>query len=152
MKKKGYIFIETIVVLIVVIVSLSLVLSSYSLVISRSKLKKYYNRTNDIYLLYYISQLIDNNIMISESGFYVEISDENCTDSAPFISCIALENAKDNNIKSIAIINDKTEINADMNNTMKEYIKQLNGETKYLVAEFCTAESEYYYASVQIGE
>lgn len=57
MKKKGFILLETIVVLMVVTLSLSILLASYSLITRKTNEKLYYDKTSDIYLLYSISRL-----------------------------------------------------------------------------------------------
>ena len=57
MKKDGFVFIESIVVLVVVALSLAMLLSSYSLVSRKTKEKEFYDRASDKYLLYAISTL-----------------------------------------------------------------------------------------------
>lgn len=57
MNKKGFVFVESIVVLVVVALSLAMMISSYSLVSRKTKEKEYYNRASDKYLLYSISNL-----------------------------------------------------------------------------------------------
>ncbi len=57
MKKNGFVFIESIVVLVVVALSLAMLTSSYSLVKRKTQEKEYYNKASDKYLLYSISNL-----------------------------------------------------------------------------------------------
>ena len=57
MKKNGFIFIESIVVLVVVALSLAMLISSYSLVTRKTKEKEMYDKASDKYLLYAISNL-----------------------------------------------------------------------------------------------
>lgn len=57
MNKKGFVFVESIVVLVVVALSLAMLISSYSLVTRKLKEKEYYDKASDKYLLYAISNL-----------------------------------------------------------------------------------------------
>ena len=57
MKKNGFVFIESIVVLVVVALSLAMMISSYSLVSRKTKEKEYYNKASDKYLLYSVSSV-----------------------------------------------------------------------------------------------
>ena len=57
MKKKGFVFVESIVVLMVVALSLTVLISSYSLVTRKTKEKEHYDKASDKYLLYAISKL-----------------------------------------------------------------------------------------------
>jgi len=57
MKKNGFVFVESIVVLVVVALSLSMLISSYSLVSRKTKEKENYDKASDKYLLYAISNL-----------------------------------------------------------------------------------------------
>ena len=57
MKKNGFVFVESIIVLMVVALSMAMLLSSYSLVQRKTKEKEYYDKSSDKYLLYAISNL-----------------------------------------------------------------------------------------------
>ena len=61
MKKKGFVFVESIVVLVVVALSLTVLISSYSLVSRKTKEKEHYDKASDKYLLYAISKLGTND-------------------------------------------------------------------------------------------
>lgn len=61
MKKNGFVFIESVVVLVVVALSLAMLISSYSLITRKTKEKEYYNKASDKYLLYSISNLGTND-------------------------------------------------------------------------------------------
>lgn len=62
MKKNGFVFIESVVVLVVVALSLTMLIASYSLVSRKTKEKEDYNRTSDKYLIYNISTLGTNDL------------------------------------------------------------------------------------------
>ncbi len=57
MKKDGFVFVESIVVLVVVALSLAMLISSYSLVTRKTKEKEKYDKTSDKYLVYVLSKL-----------------------------------------------------------------------------------------------
>lgn len=57
MRKKGFVFLETIIILMLVTVALTTMLASYTLVTTKSYEKQYYDRISDKYLLYAISNL-----------------------------------------------------------------------------------------------
>ena len=61
MKKNGFVFVESIVVLVVVALSLTMMISSYSLIARKTKEKEYYNKASDKYLLYNINKLGTND-------------------------------------------------------------------------------------------
>ena len=62
MKKDGFVFLESVVVLVVVALSLTMLIASYSLVARKTKEKEDYNRTSDKYLVYNISNLGTNDL------------------------------------------------------------------------------------------
>lgn len=58
--KKGFVFIETIIVLMIVTMSLTLLFASYTLIKTKSQEKENYDKISDKYLLYAISNLGTN--------------------------------------------------------------------------------------------
>lgn len=58
--KKGFVFIETIIVLMIVTLSLTLLFASYTLIRTKSQEKESYDKISDKYLLYAISNLGTN--------------------------------------------------------------------------------------------
>ena len=63
MNKKGFIFVESIIVLMVVALSVAMLIASYSLISRKTKEKENYDKASDKYLLYAISNMgtDDNN-------------------------------------------------------------------------------------------
>lgn len=57
MKKNGFVFVESVVVLVIVALSLAMLISSYSLVTRKTKEKEKYDKTSDKYLVYVLSKL-----------------------------------------------------------------------------------------------
>lgn len=62
MKKDGFVFVESVVVLVVVALSLAMLISSYSLVTRKTKEKEKYDKTSDKYLVYVLSKLGTDDI------------------------------------------------------------------------------------------
>ena len=62
MNKKGFAFVETVLVLTIVTLSLTLLLSSYSLITRKTKEKENYDKGSDKYLLYSILNSGVNNV------------------------------------------------------------------------------------------
>ena len=56
-EKNGFVFVESVVVLVVVALSLSMLISSYALVKRKTQEKEYYDKASDKYLLYSLSNL-----------------------------------------------------------------------------------------------
>ena len=62
MKKNGFVFVESVIVLVVVALSLAMLISSYSLVKRKTQETEYYDKASDKYLLYSISNLGTDDI------------------------------------------------------------------------------------------
>ena len=71
MRKKGFVFLETIIILMLVTVALTTMLASYTLVTTKSYEKQYYDRISDKYLLYAIS-----NLGTTQKDNYQKIADQ----------------------------------------------------------------------------
>ena len=167
--KKGFIFIETIVVLMVVILSLTMLLSSYSLVVRRNNINKYYNRPNEVYALYYIIKLgtTDTNNYISPlTEFYVNSSTCSSVMGSYLSDCGTV--LSDMNIQYLGIINSVSEEldnPSRYSNGVIEFLKHMQKEESTLTDEgtYVTntihyaigvfkINNKYYYASVPIDE
>ena len=86
MKKDGFVFVESVTVLIVVALSLTMSLSSYELLSSKSKQRKYYDLASDKYLLWTLNELgnktgssYQNNMVASSRGYYATKTYDNGT-------------------------------------------------------------------------
>ena len=93
MKKNGFVFIESIVVLMVVALSVAMLMSSYTLIARKTKEKENYDKASDKYLLYAIANLgtdskcnygvdcvsINSNDPISKTEFAA--SKDNCNNT-----------------------------------------------------------------------
>lgn len=154
--KKGYIFVETIAVLVVVTIAVSMLLINYTLIMKRTTIKKYYNRPNDIYALYtvmnYETDSEDNYITNNETSWWTSRGSCNSSPLKNYMdNCESL--LKDMDIIYIGIINDVENIDYNKydNGTINyiEYLadKEVNNENVYACAVFYI-DNEYYYSSI----
>lgn len=168
MNKKGFMFIESITVLLVVVLSLTLLISSYSLVTRKSKENEYYDLPSDKYLLYVIGNLGENSEPYGAESFVA--TKNNCESfmSNRISNCKELFNTNTNGLqlyKYIIIHNLNDEL-LNGNITQKEgydsgiieYLKTLkrcknsNDETcsdDYVIGVFYK-NNKYYYVSLKL--
>lgn len=159
--KKGFIFLETIVVLTVVVVSLATVLSTYALVSRKSKLKYYYDNASDIYFLYNLAKLgtTVNNNYVTKNVYFVA-TETNCSSLSYVADCKKIMG--DNNLKKFIYIpelvvflgelkDDKMkQAIEEVGNGTLEYLSRLDSTKGYIVGVFERDEKEHY-ASIIIG-
>ena len=170
MNKKGFIFLETVSILMVVALSLITLLASYTLVYTKSLQHKYYDQPRDLYTLYSVANLIDtsslsDNVIMVSNANSCELNDgkttvlgETINDCSDFMNKI--------NMVTFAVVDD---INAELNkkssetyydNITIEYLKTLprcyeqkctksSKGRKYLLGIF-KREGKYYYASIEV--
>ncbi|MBQ4262737.1 MAG: type II secretion system protein [Bacilli bacterium] len=160
--KKGFIFVETIVILTVVALSLSIVLATYSLITRKSKIKEYYNLSSDLYLIYNISQLGTTNRYNYGTFNDFWINKNTCSDKIGQIITNCSDLFTNNNIQNIGIftnIDDTIKNNTysldtgtiEFLNTLKKYYDEERKQPiKYMVARFYR-NREYYYAALKVG-
>lgn len=144
MKRNGFIFMESLTVLVVTLLATTLLLSSYSLYVRKAKEKESYNLPSDRYQLFNIAKLgRENNYNISESNFIANRREYNAT-SNPY-GCEKtpigerLSDCRqvfiDNNLVYYILINDigeeleKTDITTKYDSGTIEYLKTLKKVT-----------------------
>lgn len=165
MKKNGFIFIESIVVLVIVILSLTLMLSNYYLLIRKSKSNEYYDLPKDKYLLYNIGNLgeKDNPYNAPGGSLSFKATKSNCNNymSNRISNCSQL--FSDTNLEYFIIINNLNTEFSDPNISSKydsptiEYLKTLRRcrdqacteGIGYAVGVF-KRNNEYFYASLEL--
>ena len=141
MSNKGFIFIETVVVLVVLAASLIGLYSTFSSVINNIEKRKQYDNINDVYKVKIIKDLIVNE----PSGTYTIINNSNCTnymnsDCKEVFSELAVSEVliTGNNIQTII------DLDIDIPNTMKEYLKTVNKNEKSIIVRFNRGGKNYY--------
>ena len=61
MRKNGYVFMETVVVICVLSVTLLILYASYAHILRMTKEKVTFDTTDSIYTTYYVKKVLDNN-------------------------------------------------------------------------------------------
>ena len=116
MRKKGFIFLETISILMVVALSLTILLASYTLVYTKAKQHKYYDLPRDLYTLYAVANLVDTSsigsdvVMVSNSSSCEMVDGKYTVLGATIKNCGEFMN--DINMITFAVIDD---INKELN-------------------------------------
>lgn len=170
MRKKGFIFLETISILMVVALSLTILLASYTLVYTKAKQHKYYDLPRDLYTLYAVANLVDTSsigsdvVMVSNSSSCEKVNGKDTVLGVTIENCGEFMN--DINMITFAVIDD---INKELNksatdtyfdNVTIEYLKTLprcyekkctktSPGRKYLLGIF-KRQNKYYYASIEL--
>ena len=174
MKRNGFVFIESVIVLMVVALSLTMLISSYSLITRKTQEKEYYDRASDKYLLYSITNIGVNdecNYNLANScgyeGINLQADEKNCNNTRVgklLYNCS--QTFKDMNIKHIYVVDDiKKELSKDnavekYDNGVIEYMKTLKKcndadsntceePISYMIGVFYRS-GNYYYASLKI--
>lgn len=153
MKNKGFVLMETIVVIVVISIALLTIFSSYSKILSKVKAENKYDTSEYIYLTKYIKNylkktgcsLVANDIYDETNTNFITIKEHYFNNSCGIKD--ALKNSDiivakiyiltdindfDNNIIGVKINNDETYTNVPMKNSqifdayMIDYIKKLN--------------------------
>lgn len=154
MKKKGFVLLETLIVLVVVVVSMLGLFLTYSFVFKNLKQGKHYDNINDVYKLnIFFGVLKDKNPLPStdNSGF-VLIDSSNCTyyfDSN--CSKLYLKVGFDKIIYTSSDLNTILNNPSGLDNTDINYIKKLEHGYSYLIGVY-EKNGEKYYASLKVSE
>lgn len=144
MNKKGFVFLETIIVIVVLSGSLATLYSLMTKITYDIKTRKYYDNISDIYK----TDIIRSNITketITGTNLYIEITKSNCT-SYMTPTCADLLNELEAervviNLKSVGAIS--LEQN-DFPNSMIEYLKTINTNNRYIIVNYKYDEKNYY--------
>lgn len=148
MKKNGFIFVETIVVLTITMVSLILLYRSYVLVINRLEQKTYYDNINDVFRASVIKQMLES---MNFDGDYLVLYPTvgNC-DAYMQLDCAVI--MKELDIRRVYIIKD-TEVIISyptddvITNTLKRYLNTIDNYKYTLIIQ----RGEGFYASLKVG-
>lgn len=121
MKKKGFVLLETISMLLVIVVSLSILLLSYSLIVRNSKSKLYYDKVSDKYMLYSMYE-ITNELLSSVTN----LSISKVIDDLKDIDGINLNIDESNNLYGMIYDYD---VLSNMPNDIGEACKEIRNKT-----------------------
>lgn len=145
--KKGFVFIETIVVLVVLLVSLIGLYNLFSFVMMRGERREIYDNMNDVYKV----NLIYNLFNTLPTGVTVITSDNCTTYMNSYCSSIFSDLLVDTVLITGNNINSLIDSDIDINNTMKEYLKTLKKDEETLVVSFNKGEVMHF-SSLRVGE
>lgn len=171
MKKDGFIFMESLTVLIVVLLSTTMLLSSYSLFVRKSKERENYNFPGDRYLLFNIAQLNASSDEYYKNGGYIanrrdaSSTNLNSCENTPLNDRLSdcKQVFKDNNLVYFIVIKDikqelkRTDITSVYDSGTIEYLKTLKktsnydtGESEGYIVGVFYKNSTYRYASIPL--
>lgn len=149
MTKKGFVFIETIIVIVLLSVGIANMYSLMSNITTDIKTRKYFDNISDLYK----TNIIRNNTNKNLTGStYLEITKDNCT-SYMSSNCNSLLTDLEVERVVINFTNLDNIINSDttLPNSLNEYLKTINSykTNKYIIVNY-KYNNKNYYASLEV--
>lgn len=149
MTKKGFVFIETIIVIVLLSVGIASMYSLMSNITTDIKMRKYFDNISDLYK----TNIIRNNTKKNLTGStYLEITKDNCT-SYMNSNCNSLLTDLEVERVVINFTNLDNIINSDttLPNSLNEYLKTINSykTNKYIIVNY-KYNNKNYYASLEV--
>ena len=150
--KKGFVFVETLVVLVVLLVTVVGMFGMYTRITTDIESRKYYDNVSDLYKTDILRSLVNINSLNSSSSF-IEINKSNCntymnSSCSSVMSSLNVENIYINltNVESMIL----SESNG-LKNSMREYLRTINkdGNVRYIIVSYKYNDKSYY-ASLRI--
>lgn len=149
--KKGFVFLETLIVLTVLLVSVVGMFSMYTKVSTDIENRKYYDNISDLYKTDVVRNYVDISKLNSSSSF-IEVSKSNCSTYMKTNCSLLFDTLRISkvyiNLDSInSMILSST---SGLNNSMREYLKSINKDNKrYIIVNYKYSDKNYY-ASLRI--
>ena len=149
MTKEGFVFIETIIVIVLLSVGIASMYSLMSNITTDIKMRKYFDNISDLYK----TNIIRNNTNKNLTGStYLEITKDNCT-SYRSSNCNSLLTDLEVERVVINFTNLDNIINSDttLPNSLNEYLKTINSykTNKYIIVNY-KYNNKNYYASLEV--
>ena len=149
MNKNGFVFIETIIVIVLLSVGIASMYSLMSNITTDIKMRKYFDNISDLYK----TNIIRNNTNKNLTGStYLEITKDNCT-SYMSSNCNSLLTDLEVERVVISFTNLDNIINSDttLPNSLNEYLKTINSykTNKYIIVNY-KYNNKNYYASLEV--
>lgn len=149
MTKKGFVFIETLIVIVLLSVGIASMYSLMSNITTDIKTRKYFDNISDLYK----TNIIRNNTNKNLTGStYLEITKDNCT-SYMSSNCNSLLTDLEVERVVINFTNLDNIINSDttLPNSLNEYLKTINSykTNKYIIVNY-KYNNKNYYASLEV--
>ena len=153
--KKGFVFIETLIVLAVLSFSLVNIYSMFIKVTTDIEIRKSYDNINDIYKVDVLRSLIDSSTLNSDDT-PINVTSTNCTSYMEEACTNLMQTLNVNNIYISKVEGILLSQNMTIKNTMKEYLKTIDTEKpkRYIIVEFnCdTSGNNCTYASLDMED
>lgn len=149
MTKKGFVFIETIIVIVLLSVGIASMYSLMTNITTDIKSRKYFDNISDLYK----TNIIRDNVSKNLTGTtYLEITKDNCS-SYMTSTCTSLLTDLEVERVVINFTNLDNIINSDttLPNSMNEYLKTINTykTNKYIIVNY-KYNNKNYYASLEV--
>ena len=149
MTKEGFVFIETIIVIVLLSVGIASMYSLMTNITTDIKTRKYFDNISDLYK----TNIIRNNTNKNLTGStYLEITKDNCT-SYMSSNCNSLLTDLEVERVVINFTNLDNIINSDttLPNSLNEYLKTINSykTNKYIIVNY-KYNNKNYYASLEV--
>lgn len=149
MTKKGFVFIETIIVIVLLSVGIASMYSLMTNITTDIKSRKYFDNISDLYK----TNIIRDNVSKNLTGTtYLEITKDNCS-SYMTSTCTSLLTDLEVERVVINFTNLDNIINSDttLPNSMNEYLKTINTykKNKYIIVNY-KYNNKNYYASLEV--
>lgn len=149
MRKKGFVLVETIIVLVVVLVSMIGLYKTYYSVLNNLNQNKYYDNINDLYKINTLKKTFINGYPADD---YKKILKADCTtymseDCGALYDLFSFDYIIYNSVDVTELLSG---VKTDLTNTDVNYIKYLQDNHKYLIVHY-EKNSKDYYASLSVG-
>lgn len=150
--KKGFVFVETLIVLTVLLVAVVGMFGTYIKISSDIENRKHYDNISDLYKTDIIRNYIISSNLVGNSSF-IEISKSNCSlymksNCEILIDTLNVENIYINlsGIESTLLSNSNS-----ISNSMKEYLKTIDKDNnkRYIIVNYKYNDKNYY-ASLRV--
>lgn len=150
--KKGFVFVETLIVLTVLLVAVVGMFGTYIKISSDIENRKYYDNISDLYKTDIIRNYIISSNLVGNSSF-IEISKSNCSlymksNCETLIDTLNVENIYINlsGIEATLLSNSNS-----ISNSMKEYLKTIDKDNnkRYIIVNYKYNDKNYY-ASLRV--
>lgn len=150
--KKGFVFLETLLVMVVLSIAVLGVYSTYVSVSSNINSRTYYDNIGDLYKTEIVRKWINESSLVTSDN-YIKINSSNCSSYMNISNCsdymdyLLIENIyiNNSNIATLLELND-----TELSNSLKLYIKTMNNDNKRYIIVNYKRNNKNYYSSLRI--
>ena len=152
MNKKGFVLIETIVVMSIVMISLIGIYGTYSSIVKNQSQRKFYDNINDVYRLNIIKGLLKEEFLNSTN--LVVFENTNCIDSG--CNTIIDELVEDGTNIEIIIVPSNVDLSEEnallegKQNSLRRYFKTIDADGKNIIVLRYIKDENEYFSSLEV--